>query len=117
MMVKRYREDLPPCPECGQYFESAFEAVEHMLEDDEDFNPYLILPNGYKLMIGSLLKTIYDNSDDQELIKEVVESTYMTLYTAETNPEMLEEVITDLVVDSAMEELDDSLRRILENGE
>lgn len=116
-MVKKYREDLPPCPECGQMFESAFEAVEHMLEDDEDFNPYLILPNGYKLMIGSLLKTIYDNSDDQELIKEVVESTYMTLYTAETHPEMLEEVITDLVVDSAMEELDDSLRRILENGE
>ena len=116
-MVKRYREDLPPCPECGQMFESAFEAVEHMLEDDEDFNPYLILPNGYKLMIGSLLRTLYDNSDDQQTIKDVVESTYMTLYTAETNPEMLQEVITDLVVDSAMEELDDSLRRILENGE
>ena len=116
-MVKRYREDLPPCPECGQMFESAFDAVEHMLEDDEDFNPYLILPNGYKLMIGSLLKTLYDNSDDQQTIKDVVESTYMTLYTAETNPHMLEEVITDLVVDSAMEELDDSLRRILENGE
>lgn len=116
-MVKRYREDLPPCPECGQMFESAFDAVEHMLEDDEDFNPYLILPNGYKLMIGSLLRTLYDNSDDQQTIKDVVESTYMTLYTAETNPEMLQEVITDLVVDSAMEELDDSLRRILENGE
>lgn len=98
-------------------FESAFDAVEHMLEDDEDFNPYLILPNGYKLMIGSLLRTLYDNSDDQQTIKDVVESTYMTLYTAETNPEMLQEVITDLVVDSAMEELDDSLRRILENGE
>lgn len=116
-MVKKYREDLPPCPECGQMFESAFEAVDHMLEDDEDFNPYLILPNGYKLMIGAMLRTIYDNADDQKTIKDIVESTYMTLYTAETNPEMLEEVITDLVVDSAMEELDDSLRRILENGE
>ena len=116
-MTKKYREDLPPCPECGQMFETAFDAVEHMLEDDEDFNPYLVLPNGFKLMIGALLKTLYDFSDDPETIKQVVESTYMTLYTAETNPNMLEEVITDLVVDSAMEELDDNLRRILENGE
>lgn len=117
MMVKKYREDLPPCPECGQLFDNAFEAVEHMLEDGEEFNPYLILPNGYKLMIGAMLRVLFINSDDEDTIKEIVESTYMTLFTAETNPEMLEEVITDLVVDSAMEELDDSLRRILENGE
>lgn len=117
MMVKKYRQDLPPCPECGQMFENVFDAVEHMLEDDEDFNPYLILPNGYKLMIGSLLQALYDNRDVPENITEIVESTYMTLYTAETNPNVLDEVITDLVVDNAMEELDDSLRRILENGE
>lgn len=117
MMTKEYNEDLPPCPECGQRFENAFEAVEHMLEDGEEFNPYLVLPNGYKLMVGALLKSIYHSCDDQKIIKEIVESTYMTLYTAEINPEMLSEVITDLVVDSAMEELDDSLRRILESGE
>lgn len=116
-MVKKYREDLPPCAMCGMHFENAFEAVEHMLEDGEDFNPYLILPNGYKLMIGSLLEAIYINANEPDNIKEIAEATYMTLFTAETQPEMLEEVITDLVVDSAMEELDDSIRRILENGE
>jgi transcriptional regulator NrdR family protein len=117
MMTKKYREDLPPCPDCGQRFTDTFEAVEHMLEDNEDFNPYLVLPNGYKLMIGALLKTIFESSEDPQTIKDIVETTYMTLYTAETNPDILQDVITDLVVESAMEELDDSIKRILENGE
>jgi hypothetical protein len=116
-MTERSKKDLPPCDLCGMIFDNAFEAVEHMLEDDGDFNPYLILPNGYKLMVGALLKTIYEFSNEPETIKSIAESTYMTLYTAETDPDMLQDVITDLVVESAMEELDDSLKRILENGE
>lgn len=117
MTDRNFRDDFPPCPECGQKFDNAFEAVEHMLEDDDDFNPYLVLPNGYKLMIGALLKTIFESCNEPQVIRNITESTYMTLYTAETNPSTLEDVITDLVVESAMEELDDSLKRILENGE
>ena len=38
------KNELPSCPECGYEFNNAFEAVDHMLEDDEQFDPALILP-------------------------------------------------------------------------
>jgi hypothetical protein len=37
------------CDECGEHFEDAFELVDHNTPEDEDeFNPSLILPNGYR---------------------------------------------------------------------
>ena len=55
---------IKPCPECGEQFDNVFEATDHLLEEDEDFDPALILPNGYRLMIGSLLRCIYRYADD-----------------------------------------------------
>jgi hypothetical protein len=76
-----------PCPECGQQFENVFEAVDHLLEDDEEFDPALILPNGYRLMIGSLLKCMYRYADEPKQIKKITQDTFMTLYASETRPE------------------------------
>jgi len=105
------------CPECNEEFNNAFEAVEHLLEEDEDFDPALILPNGYKLMIGSLLKCIYKYAHEPEKIEEVVESTYLTLFTAETSPQSVVAIIEDMVVASSMVGIDDELKDLLENGE
>jgi hypothetical protein len=45
---------IPPCPVCGEHFEDIFEATDHLLEENEDeFDPKLILPGGYTLMVGS----------------------------------------------------------------
>ena len=42
---------VPPCPEWGEQFDNVFQATDHLLEDDEEFDPSLILPNGSRLMI------------------------------------------------------------------
>jgi hypothetical protein len=106
-----------PCPECGQQFENVFEAVDHLLEDDEEFDPALILPNGYRLMIGSLLKCMYRYADEPKQIKKITQDTFMTLYASETRPDVIVEVIEDMIVDSSMVGIDDELKRLLADGE
>ena len=108
---------LPKCPECGQKFKDAFEAVDHLLEDGEDFNPALILPGGYRLMVGSLLRGLYDNRLDHDYIAEIVQSTYITLFTAEVNPEAIGETVEDIIVESAMEDLDGEINKLLKDRE
>lgn len=111
------KNDIKKCPQCGELFENVFEAIDHLLEEDEEFDPALILPNGYRLMIGSLLKCLYKYSNEPEKIEEITESTYLTLYTAETSPLEVMHVIEDMIVDSSMIGIDDELKRLLEHGE
>jgi len=111
------KNDIKKCPQCGELFENVFEAIDHLLEEDEEFDPALILPNGYRLMIGSLLKCLYKYSNEPEKIKEITESTYLTLYTAETSPLEVMHVIEDMIVGSSMIGIDDELKRLLEDGE
>lgn len=108
---------IKPCPECGEQFDNVFEATDHLLEDDEEFDPALILPNGYRLMIGSLLRCIYRYADDADKVKDVVQDTYMTLFTVEMEPSTVVEVIEDMIVGSSMAGLDDELKELLEGGE
>jgi hypothetical protein len=108
---------IKPCPECGEQFDNVFEATDHLLEEDEDFDPALILPNGYRLMIGSLLRCIYRYADDAERVKDVVQDTYMTLFTVEMEPSTVVEVIEDMIVGSSMAGLDEELKELLEGGE
>lgn len=108
---------IKPCPECGEQFENVFEATDHLLEEDEEFDPALILPNGYRLMIGSLLRCFYRYADDPEKIKDVAQDTYMTLFTVEMEPETVVDVIEDMIVGSSMAGLDDELKELLEGGE
>lgn len=106
--------DIKPCPVCGEYFDNIFEAVDHLLEDyEEPFDPKLILPNGYTLMVGSLLRNLYANANYPERIKTVVQSTYATLYAAETNPDDMRDIIEDMVVYEQMEGIDEEIKKLL----
>lgn len=111
------RKEVPPCPECGERFENVFEATDHLLEDDEEFDPALVLPNGYRLMIGSLLRCMYRYADKPEHIKGIAESTYMTLFTAETQPNIVAGIIEDMIVDTQMTDIDEELKHLLERGQ
>ena len=108
---------IKPCPECGEQFDNVFDATDHLLEEDEEFDPALILPNGYRLMIGSLLRCFYRYADEPEKIKNVAQDTYMTLFTVEMEPSTVAEVIEDMIVGSSMAEIDDELKQLLEGGE
>lgn len=110
-------KDIPPCPECGAQFDNVFEASDHLLEDDEpEFDPALILPGGYRLMVGSLLRCIYRYAYEPEQIEEIVQSTYMTLYAAEHSPDTIGEAVEDMIVDSSMQGLEDELEQLLKGG-
>jgi hypothetical protein len=46
------------CHDCHLQFEDSFQLVDHYFEEGEEFDPYYILPNGYKLLLGSLLRSM-----------------------------------------------------------
>lgn len=102
------------CNECGQSFDSAFQLIDHLLEDDEDFDPALLLPNGFRLMIGSLLRFFYENSDKPEQIRTISQSTYVTLFASENGYDPIEELVEDMIVRSALHDFDSSLKKLLE---
>jgi hypothetical protein len=108
---------LPKCPLCKESFANVFEAVEHMMEDGEDFDPVLLLPNGYRLMVGSLLRFLYEHSHNKKVVQEVVQSTYLTLFTAETKPHLIQDYVEDVIVRTTMMDIDNDLKKLLETGE
>jgi len=101
---------------CGQQFDNIFEATDHLLDDigEEAFDPKLILPNGYTLMIGSLLRCIYAYADKPEEVKSITQSTYATLYAAEKNPGQVKHFIEDMIVREHMNSFDKDLHELLE---
>ena len=107
---------IPPCPECGERFANVFEATDHLLEDDDEFDPALVLPNGARLMIGSLLRCLYKYADKPDQIKTITQSTYMTLFTAETQPEAIKDIVEEMIIESQMMEIDNELKQLLEEG-
>ena len=108
---------VPPCPECGEQFDNVFQATDHLLEDDEKFDPSLILPNGARLMIGSLLRCLYKYAERPEQVKVITQSAYMTLFTAETQPEAIKDIVEEMIIKSQMMEIDDEIKQLLEGGE
>jgi len=109
-------KEIPPCPECGERFENVFQATDHLLEDDDEFDPALLLPNGTRLMIGSLLRCLYKYANKPEQVKAITQSTYMTLFTAETQPEVIKNIVEEMIIESQMMEIDDELKQLLEGG-
>jgi hypothetical protein len=106
---------IPPCPICGEHFEDIFEATDHLLEEGEpEFDPKLILPNGYTLMVGSLLRCLHGYADKPEEIRKIVQSTYATLYAAETNPGEMKAIIEDMIIRDTMFNIDSELKQLLE---
>lgn len=109
--------EIPDCPECGEPFENIFDATDHLLEDEEEFDPILILPNGYKLMIGSLLRVLYEYADDPIRIKNITQDTYATLYAAETEPKHMQRFIEDLIINEQMHDIDEELEELLDDND
>jgi uncharacterized protein YjaG (DUF416 family) len=101
------------CHDCGVQFDNSFELVDHTLEEDEEFDPYYILPNGMKLLLGSLLRFIYNHSKEPEQIELITQSTYITLFAAEMGFDMIDELVEDMVVKSAMQNLDQNIEKLL----
>ncbi len=108
-------KDIPPCKVCGQHFDNIFEATDHLIDDEggEYFDPKLILPGGYQLMIGSLLRCIYSMADNPEEIKGITQSTYATLYAAESSPKKMKKYIEDIVIHEEMRQFDSELIHFL----
>jgi hypothetical protein len=107
---------VPPCPVCGEHFQDIFDATDHLLEEGEpEFDPKLILPNGYTLMVGSLLRCLFDNAHSPKEIKSITQSTYATLYAAENNPGEMKAIIEDMIVRDTMKSIDKELVVLLEN--
>jgi hypothetical protein len=102
------------CDSCGENFDNAFDLIDHVVEDDDEFDPALILPNGIKLMIGSMLRFMYEYADDREQIRQLAQSTYVTLFAAERGMDVVDDLIEDMVVDSEMMKFDATLRALLE---
>jgi len=110
------------CHDCGEEFNNSFDLIDHTMGDDDEFDPYLILPNGYRLMLGSLLKFIYDEASDTEQIRHIAQSTYVTLFAAENGYDLIDTLIEDMIVKSSLQNFDKSLQQLLsesdkENGE
>ena len=111
--------EIPPCAVCGQHFDNIFEAVDHMIDDneEEEFNPEIILPNGYRLLVGSLLRQLFDKADDPEEVRSIVQLTYGTLYAAESDIGLMKKLVEDAIIHEHMSEIDDELEELLNEGE
>lgn len=109
-------DKIPSCKICGQQFDNIFDATDHLLDDngEQPFDPKLILPGGYVLMVGSLLRTMYHYANNPQAIKEITQSTYGTLYAAETSPRKMKRFIEDMVIQDEMRGFDEELISFLE---
>ena len=108
---------IKPCATCGEQFANVFEATDHLVEEggDEIFDPCLILPGGYSLMIGSLLRCLFSHANNPAQIKSITQSTYATLYAAELSPKGMQKIIEEMVVSEQMSNFNFELKKLLEN--
>ena len=110
-------KNIKLCATCGEQFANVFEATEHMVEEGgvEIFDHCLILPGGYSLMIGSLLRCLFSHANNPAQIKSITQSTYATLYAAELSPKGMQEIIEEMVVSEQMSNFNFELKKLLEN--
>jgi hypothetical protein len=107
---------IRPCDICGERFDNVFEMIDHLQEEEEPpFDPTLLLPNGYRLLVGTLLRLIYEQSNKPSQVRKITEGAYMNLYLAETDQQAMRENIEDVLVEQFVSELDDELRELLKN--
>ena len=85
-----------------------------MEDDDDTFDPLVKLPNGYSLLLGSLLEELYRNADDPAYIKDVTEMTYATLYAAQTDVTQMKELVEEAIIKQHMVDIDEELKELLE---
>ena len=111
--------EIPPCGICGQHFDNIFEATDHLIEDngEEEFNPKIVLPNGYTLLVGSMLRQLFENADNPEKIQTITQLTYGTLYAAESDIGLMKKLVEDAIIHEHMSLIDEELEELLEEGE
>ena len=110
--------EIPQCKICGTNFDNIFDAVNHLMDDeDEVFDPVLKLPNGYSLLLGSLLEELYRHADEPDVIKDITEMTYATLYAAQTDVTQMKELVEEAIIKQHMVDIDDELKELLEEDE
>jgi hypothetical protein len=85
--------------------------------DEQEFNPELTLPNGYKLLLGSLLRQLFDKADKPEEIRDITQLTYGTLYAAESDIGLMKKLVEDAIIHEHMSEIDCELKELLDEGE
>ena len=102
------------CHDCHLQFDDSFKLIDHYLEEDEEFDPYYILPNGYKLLLGSLLRFMFNNADEPDQIRLITQSTYVTLFASENGYDLVDELVEDTIVKSAFVDFDAELAKLLE---
>jgi hypothetical protein len=85
-----------------------------MDDEDEVFDPILKLPNGYSLLLGSLLEKLYRNAEDVALVKDITEMTYATLYAAQTDVTQMKGLVEDAIIKQHMVDIDEELKELLE---
>ena len=109
---------IKPCDVCGTHFNNVFEMVDHLQEEGEpSFDPSLLLPNGYKLLVGTLLRLIHDQSNKPSQVRRITESAYMNLYLAETDQVAMRKNIENILVDKFVLDLDEELKKLLEGDD
>jgi hypothetical protein len=110
--------EIPQCKVCGTEFDNIFDAVNHLMDDEDDiFDPILKLPSGYSLLLGSLLEELYRHADEADYIKDVTEMTYATLYAAQNDVVLMKELVEEAIVKQHMVSIDDELKELLEEEE
>lgn len=109
---------IKPCAVCGTEFKNIFEMVDHLDEEgDAPFDPKLILPNGYKLLVGTLLRLVHEHSNKPSQVRKIVESAYTTLYLAENDERAMRENVEDVIVENFTRNLDRELKELLEGND
>ena len=110
--------EIPQCKVCGTQFDNIFEAVSHLTEDDDEiFEPVYQLPSGYALMLGSLLEELYHNADKPDIVRNVTEITYATLYAAQSDVVKMKDLVQEAIINQHMSEIDEELKELLEENE
>jgi len=85
-----------------------------MDEEEEVFDPILKLPNGYSLLLGSLLEELYRNAEDAALVRDITEMTYATLYAAQTDVAQMKDLVEEAIIKQHMVDIDNELKELLE---
>lgn len=111
--------EIPKCEVCGTEFDNIFDATDHLTDDndEEEFNPKFVLPNGYVLLLGGLLRQLYDKADQPDEIRTITQLTFGTLYAANTDVTKMKQLVEDAVIYSHMSEIDEELKELLEEEE
>ena len=108
--------EIPPCGICGQHFDNIFEATDHLIEDngEEEFNPKIVLPNGYTLLVGSMLRQLFESAENPEEVRTITQLTYGTLYAAESDIGLMKKLVEDAIIHEHMSLIDEEIEELLE---